>query len=450
MTQPAQTLAEASAALDAGATTSRKLVEACLERIAAADGEDGRAFVRVYAAEARAMADACDLLRHARRHPGPLAGIPISIKDLFDVAGETTPAGSLVCADAAPATSHAPVVARVLAAGLIPVGRTNMTEFAFSGLGMNPHHGTPRSPWDRATGRIAGGSSSGAAVSVTDGMALGALGTDTGGSCRIPAAFCGIVGYKPTARRVPLDGVLPLAPSLDSVGPLANSVACCATLDAVLAGAAPQPVVPRPVGRLRLAVPQGVMLDGLDDVVAATFERALTRLAAAGAEIVPTRFAALAAAHAMPNRGAIAAAEAFAWHRALLAARGPRYDPQVRSRILRGEGIGVADYRALLASRATLIAALDRETAAFDAMVLPTCPVVPPKLTDLAASSDYARINALVLRNPSDANFFDRCAISLPCHRPGHAPVGLMLVGETMGDARLFAVAAAIERLLRQ
>ena len=239
-----RTIEQHAQALADGRTTSRALVEQCLARIADPNGEGARAFIKVHAEQARAMADAMDALRRAGREPSRYAGIPVSLKDLFDIAGEPTPAGSRVLADAPPATAHAPVVQRMLAAGFVPMGRTNMTEFAFSGLGINPHYGTPRSPWDRAARRIPGGSSSGTAVSVSDGMAVAGLGTDTGGSCRIPAAFCGIVGYKPTARRVPITGVLPLAPSLDSVGPLAPSVACCAVIDAVLAGETPALPVP--------------------------------------------------------------------------------------------------------------------------------------------------------------------------------------------------------------
>ena len=239
-----RTIEQHAQALADGSTTSRALVEQCLARIADPHGEGARAFIKVHAEQARAMADAMDTLRRVGREPSRYAGIPVSLKDLFDIAGEPTPAGSRVLADAPPATAHAPVVQRMLAAGFVPVGRTNMTEFAFSGLGINPHYGTPRSPWDRAAGRIPGGSSSGTAVSVSDGMAIAGLGTDTGGSCRIPAAFCGIVGYKPTARRVPITGVLPLAPSFDSVGPLAPSVACCAVIDAVLAGETPALPVP--------------------------------------------------------------------------------------------------------------------------------------------------------------------------------------------------------------
>ena len=258
------TLIELAAALDAGRTTSRALVEDCLARIADPAGEGSRTFVAVQGDAARAQADAMDTLRRHGRAPGRYAGIPVSLKDLFDVAGEVTAAGSVVLDGAAPAAAHAPVVARMLAAGFVPVGRTNMTEFAFSGLGINPHHGTPASPWDRATRRVPGGSSSGAAVSVADGMAFAALGTDTGGSCRVPAALCGVVGYKPTARRVPITGVLPLSFSLDSVGPLANSVACCAIVDAVLAGQASGLPVQRPLAGVRLALPDRIVTDGMD------------------------------------------------------------------------------------------------------------------------------------------------------------------------------------------
>ena len=443
------TIQQAAAALAGGRTTSRQLVEECLARIADPSGEGKRAFVRVYADAARAMADAADAQRKANRIPGPLAGIPISVKDLFDVAGEPTPAGSKVLADAPPATSHAKVIARILAAGLIPIGRTNMTEFAFSGLGINPHYGTPRSPWDRAAGRIPGGSSSGAAVSVADGMALGALGTDTGGSCRVPAAMCGIVGYKPTARRVPITGVLPLAPSLDSVGPLANSVACCTTLDATLAGETLRDIAPATIAGLRLAMPTNIMMDGVDDTVAAAFERALSRLSAAGARIEHVAVAAMDEIAPANRSGGFAASEAFAWHRGLLAAKGDGYDPMIRMRIMRGQGMTAAEYIELVQIRAAVIARANAQTAPFDALIMPTCPLIPPPIAALEAdAAEYNRVNLLQLRNTAVGNFLDRCAISLPCHAPGEAPVGLMLMGETMGDARLFAIAAAVEAAL--
>ena len=437
-----------SLALAEGRTTSRALVEQCLTRAANPAGEGERVFRKLYAGQARAMADAADAQRLAGRAPGPLAGIPISIKDLFDVAGEPTPAGSRVLADAPPATAHAPVIARVLAAGLIPIGRTNMTEFAFSGLGINPHFGTPRAPWDRESSRIPGGSSSGAAVSVADGMAFGALGTDTGGSCRLPAAMCGIVGFKPTARRVPTAGVLPLAPSLDSVGPLANSVACCAALNAVLAGEDLPILRPAALAGLRLAVPQNYVLDGMDKVVAAAFEQALERLSAAGARIVTTSFQALDDIAAVTARGGLAAAEAYAWHRRLLADKGAGYDPRVRRRIEGGAQQSAADYIELLAARRAIIGRITAETAPYDALVLPTCPLVPPRIADLDDEGEYNRVNLLQLRNTAVANFLDRCAISLPCHRPGAPPVGLMLMGETGQDGRLLTVAAGVEGVL--
>jgi aspartyl-tRNA(Asn)/glutamyl-tRNA(Gln) amidotransferase subunit A len=445
-----RTIEEHAQALTDGSTTSRALVEQCLARIADPDGEGARAFVKVHSEQARAMADAMDALRRSGRAPSRYAGIPVSLKDLFDIAGEPTPAGSRALADASPAAAHAPVVQRMLAAGFVPLGRTNMTEFAFSGLGINPHYGTPRSPWDRAAGRIPGGSSSGTAVSVSDGMAIAGLGTDTGGSCRIPAAFCGIVGYKPTARRVPIAGVLPLSPSLDSVGPLARSVTCCAIVDAVLAGTPPAPPVPMALAGLRLAVPENVMLDGLDLAVASAFERALDLLSQAGARIVKARFPEFEEAQAASAAGGFAASEAYAWHRALLAEKGALYDPRIRPRIARGERMSAADYIDLRNARARLIARFDAATAGFDALLMPTSPILPARIADLENEREYNRINLLSLRNTTLGNFFDRCAISLPCHREGEAPVGLMLMGETMGDARLFAIAAGVEAILAE
>ncbi len=438
---------DAAAALDAGRTSSRALVEEALGRIGDPAGEGARVFVAVAAAAARAQADAMDALRRAGRAPGPFAGIPISLKDLFDVAGEPTRAGSAVLTDVAPAEAHAAVVARLLAAGFVPAGRTNMTEFAYSGLGINAVHGTPAAPWERTVGRSPGGSSSGAAVSVADGMAFMGLGTDTGGSCRIPAALCGVVGYKPTARRVPLSGVLPLAPSLDSVGPLARSVACCAVTDAVLAAEIPRAPEVAEVAGLRFAVPENVVLDEMDAAVAEAFERALSRLSAAGARVTRTRLPTLDAVPATSRHGGFAAAEAYAWHRALIEDRGDLYDPRIRSRMERGAAQTAADYIDLLASRRRLIAQFDAETAAFDAVMTPTVPLLPPPIAVLDEdAAEYARVNNLLLRNTSYANFLDRCAISLPVSRD--PPVGLMLVGETMGDARLFAIAAGVEALL--
>ena len=443
-----RTIDQLAQALDAGQTTSRALVEEALRRIADPAGEGSRAFIKVHAEQARAMADAADALRLVGRSPGRYAGIPIALKDLFDIAGEPTPAGSAVLADAAPAAENAPVVARMLAAGFIPMGRANMTEFAFSGLGINPHYGTPLSPWDRESKRIPGGSSSGTAVAVADGMAAAGLGTDTGGSCRIPAAFCGIVGYKPTARRILIRGVLPLAPSLDSVGPLAPSVACCAAIDGILAGEGA--AVPAPVGLtgLRFAVPENMVLDGMDTTVAAAFDRALSALSAAGAVVRRVRFAEFGEIPAVNAKGGFAASEAYAWHRSLLASKGDGYDPNIRVRIARGEGMSAADYLDLLAARARLIASFDASTRDYDCVLMPTVPIVAPRVEELNDQQSYNRINMHILRNTALGNFLDRCSISVPCHRADEAPVGLMLTGETMGDARLFSIAAAVESVV--
>jgi aspartyl-tRNA(Asn)/glutamyl-tRNA(Gln) amidotransferase subunit A len=443
-----RTIEDHAKAMADGSTTSRALVEQCLARIADPGGEGARAFITVHADQARTMADAMDTLRRVQREPSRYAGIPIALKDLFDIAGEATPGGSRVLADTQPAAAHAPVVQRMLAAGFVPMGRTNMTEFAFSALGINPHYGTPCSPWDRASRRIPGGSSSGTAVAVSDGMAVAGLGTDTGGSCRIPAAFCGVVGYKPTARRVPITGVLPLAPSLDSVGPLAPSVACCAVIDAVLAGETPALPVAAELNGLRLAVPSNVVLDGMDATVSSVFDRALATLSRAGAQITHKHFPAFDEVPAANAKGGFAASEAYAWHRSLLAENGTGYDPRIRMRIARGEHMSAADYLELVAARQRLIAGFDASTHEFDALIMPTVPIVPPRIAELDDEREYNRINLHILRNTALGNFFDRCSISLPCHRSGEPPVGLMLVGETLGDARLFAIAAAIEGAL--
>jgi aspartyl-tRNA(Asn)/glutamyl-tRNA(Gln) amidotransferase subunit A len=445
-----RTVQSSAAAMANGTLTARALVEECLERIADPAGEGARAFISVSAEAARASADAHDALRRAGRVAGPYAGIPFGVKDLYDVAGETSMAGSRALAGSAPAKSHAPTIARMLAAGFIPVGRTNMTEFAYSGIGANPHYGTPLSPWDRSAKRIPGGSSSGSGVAVADGMAVVALGSDTGGSCRIPAAFCGIVGYKPTARRVPLDGVIPLSSSLDSLGPLGASVACCAIVYGVLAGEAPAAPKARPVKGLRLAIPTQIVRDGMDATVSAAFDRAVIRLSALGAQIQEVDFSALSDIGTATAKGNFTAPEAYAWHRELLAAKGGLYDPRVSSRIATGAQMPAADYVDLIQARRRIIAAMDAQTSEYDAVLMPTCPIIAPRLDELEQDAEYFRLNGLTLRNPSLGNFLDRCAISLPCHAKGEAAVGLTLMGETGGDHALFAIAAGVEAALRQ
>ena len=451
MSLPSNTLAHWQAALARRETTSRSLTEAALDA-ARGGSEAGSTFIAVHAQTARATADAADALRAAGLPAPPLAGLPLSIKDLFDEAAQVTRAGSRVRDGAAPAAADSVVVQRLRAAGAVIVGRTNMTEFAYSGLGLNPHHGTPRNPWDRATGRIPGGSSSGAAISVTDGMAAAAIGTDTGGSVRIPAALCGLTGFKPTARRVPITGVLPLSPTLDSVGPLAHSVACCALLDAVLAGETPVPLRPLPAAGLRLALPRTLVFDGADAVVSAAFAAACTALSAAGVQLVEIDMPEFAELAHINRNGGFPAAEAWAWHAPLLAAKEAGYDPRVAVRIRRGSAVSAADYLELLASRQRWIAGVTRRLADAHAtmMVLPTVPVVAPPLAPLQASDEvYGSTNLLLLRNPALINFLDGCALSLPCHRPGDAPVGLMLAAPGGLDADVLATGAALEAVLR-
>lgn len=441
------TILKLAADLAAGRTTSRALTEQALARIEDPKGEGGRAFIKVYRTQALAAAEASDALRRAGIVPGPLAGLPVSIKNLCDVAGETTLSGSRALDDAPPAREDAPVVARLRAAGAVIVGSTNMSEFAFTGVGANPHYGTPGNPADRA--RVPGGSSSGAAVSVGDRMAVAALGTDTGGSVRIPAALCGIVGFKPTARRVPIDNVVPLSTSLDSIGPLANSVECCAIVDAVFAA---KPIaIPEaaPLAGLRLAIPRHYVLDDVDATVGKAFERACTALAAKGARIEPVDLPQLTELPTINARGTFAAAEAYAWHKDLIARRGNEYDPNVAPRIQAAARMTAHDYIALLANRASLQKRVSAVTQNYDAVIMPTCAIVAPTIAEVEASDVFARKNLLLLRNTAVGNFLDRCAISLPCHAPGELPVGFMLMGEAMADKRLLAMARSVAPVVR-
>ena len=445
----APTLATLSADLDSGRTSSRKLVDECLAKIADTSGEGKRAFIHVDAEAAIEAAEAMDRLREVKAAPSPFAGIPISIKDLFDIRGQVTRAGSRALDDSPPAEADAPAVARLRRAGFVVIGRTNMTEFAYSGIGINPHYGTPKGAWQRSTGHVPGGSSSGAAVSVVDGMAHGALGTDTGGSCRIPAAYNGIVGFKPTQRRVPLDGAVPLSSTLDSIGPLARSVACCAALDSVLANESFVPLQPRPIKGMRLAVPTTVALDDLDDAVAKTFERALAALSRQGALIERIEVPEFLDVGPMNAKGGFSAAESYAWHRYLIASKGNVYDPRVSIRILRGESLSAADYVDLVGARKSLIARAAVRLAPYDALVLPTTANTPPRIADLADDHAFTKANLLSLRNCSLINMMDGCAISLPAHREGDVPVGLMLAAAGGADRRIFELAAAMEDFIR-
>jgi aspartyl-tRNA(Asn)/glutamyl-tRNA(Gln) amidotransferase subunit A len=323
-----------------------------------------------------------------------------------------------------------------------------MVEFAFGVIGANPHYGSPLSPYDRATGRSPGGSSSGAGVAQADGMCSMALGTDTRGSIRIPAAFNGVTGFKPTARRVPREGAFPLSYTLDSIGPLANSVACCAAFDAILAGESPTTLPQAPASRLRLLLPRCGAIEDLDAEVGAAFERSLSALSRAGAAVVEVKMPAFDRQGEYFRSGGFAGAESFAIHRRWLDRVG-EYDPRIGQRIALGQALSGADYVDLMRLRAEYIREVEAALGSFDAFLMPTAPCVPPALADCTASDEaYARWNLRILRNVGLVNFLDGCAASLPCHEAGTAPVGLSVCGVAMSDRRTLAVAATIEAAL--
>ncbi len=440
MTLVGKTLAELARALAAGETTARALTESALDAIAA----DPRAFARLDPARARAASDAADAARGEGRAASAFTGVPVSVKDLFDIEGEATLAGSVVLADAAPAAADAPPVARLKAAGLVVIGATQMSEFAFTGLGLNPHHPQPPNPLDPA--RVPGGSSGGAAVSVALGQAAGAIGTDTGGSVRIPAAFCGLVGFKPTQRRVTRQGAFSLSPTLDSIGPIANSVACCAALDSLIADAPLAAATPVRLTEFSLGVPADYLLTDLEPAVAEAFDKALAALSRAGARVETFAFPELERIPAMSARGSIASVECYAHHRRLgLLAKRELYDPNVFTRIKAAGVMSAADYLDFLAAREALIGEANRRCRRFDALLAPTCALLAPRIDEVADPTVFARLNQLALRNPAVVNLLDRCAISLPMTCAGPVPAGLMLVGATLDDARLLAIAAAVE-----
>ena len=440
------TVAQLAADLAAGRTTSRRLTEQALARIADPAGEGPRAFLKVYAESALAEADFSDRLRKGGVRRSPVDGLPVSLKDLFDVAGDVTRAGSKILN--AKANSDAAAVARLRAAGAVFIGRTNMVEFAFGTTGINPHYGTPKNPWDRATGRIPGGSSSGAAVAQADGMCVMALGSDTRGSVRIPAALCGVTGFKPTTRRVPRDGAFPLSTTLDSVGPLANSVACCALYDSILAGEPREPLPELPVNGLRFLVPKSEVRDGLDPEVAQAFDGSLERLKRAGGVVTEKPLPAFDRQAEYFKGGGYAGAEAYAIHRKN-ANRLDEYDPRVAKRVMLGKDLSAADYVDFGLLRAQFQREVEAALAPFDAFLLPTAPCIAPPIAEVNASDEaYFRWNMRILRIVGLVNFLDGCAASLPCQGRAAAPVGLMVCGPAMSDRRILAVAAAVERTL--
>lgn len=417
------------------------------------------AFIQVFERQALAQAAAADHLRQAGAPVGPLAGLAVSVKDLFDVAGQPATGGSRVLRGSHSAvtgalaadTADSPAVARLRAAGATLVGHTNLTEFAFSGVGINPHHGTPINPVTAmldATQRIPGGSTSGGAVSVSVGAAWAALGSDTGGSIRIPAALQGLVGYKNTQALTPLAGCIPLSPTLDTACAITLSVRDAVLLHEVLAARSVR-LAGRTLRGARLAVPRTLMLDALDNTVARAFERSLAVLRAKGASVEEIVMPELIELGSLQARAGFAATEALAWHRKHLAQHAADYDPRVAFRIRAAETTLAADYLELHRARGAWIARMAQRLQPFDAFVSPTVPVVAPPLAPLLASDDaFFRTNSLLLRNPSVVNLMDGCAISLPCQAPDELPVGLMLWAGAHQDDMLLDLALAVEAAL--
>ncbi len=418
----------------------RELVHASLDLAEASQA----IFTTLYRDEALRAAAHADVLRLSGQQVSALAGLPLSIKDLLDVAGETTLAGSIVLRGQPAARLDAPVVTRLRNAGAAIIGKTNMTEFAFSGVGINPHYGTPANPADPT--RIPGGSSSGAAVSVAAGICVAAIGSDTGGSIRIPAALCGLVGFKPTQRRVPIAGTVPLSPTLDTLGPIARTVRDCLLVDSLIADA-PLRVSSLPLDGLRFAVPEDVVMDDIDDGVARAFTTALSKLSAAGATVIEVPMKMLAEAREINLFSPI---EASAWHRRLLSAMPEKYDHRVLQRIRVGKDYSEADLATLHATRRDWIARITHALTGYDAMLMPTVPIVAPRTEALLASDEaFFNANRLLLRNPSLINLLDGCALSLPCHRAGELPVGLTVAAPALADARIAAIGIAIEQIIR-
>ncbi|PWC51588.1 amidase [Azospirillum sp. TSA6c] len=421
-------------------------LEAALSRIADPERQGAMVFTEIYAEEARSAAAASDRRAAAGRSLGPLDGRIVSVKALFDVAGDATAAGSAILRGRPAAGRDARAVARLRAAGAVIVGRTHMTEFAFSAVGINPHYGNPGNPHDRS--RVPGGSSSGAAISVVDGMAEIALGSDTGGSLRIPAALSGAVGFKPSAGRLPSDGAFPLSPTLDAIGPIAAKVADAALLDSILSDGNPAPLAPLSLVGQSFLVARGRLFDGTEPAVAAAFEAALDRLRAAGAQVVDGSIEAELDALAELDRiGVFTAIELAATLADLGITALDGIDPKTRARIEAGGKAPAADYVRMQHRRAALIRLMDERLTRHPVLLLPTAPMTAPTIADVLDDAAFHRVNLALLRNTRVANLFDLPAISLPVPADG-LPVGLMAMGRRGGDRSLLGIAAGIEAAL--
>ncbi len=428
----------------------RDRLEIILSRLANR-AADEKVFTKLYAEAARAAADASDARERAGVSLGPLDGTIVSIKDLFDVAGEPTTAGSLMLKDTAPRRRDAAIVNRLRQAGAVIIGKTNMTEFAFTAIGDNMHFGTPGNAADASL--IPGGSSSGAGVSVGEGTSEISIGSDTGGSIRIPASLNGVVGFKPTARRVPLTGAYPLSSTLDSIGPLALGVAACALADAAMSGEDLPPLhLPLSLAGLRVGIPRGRLFEDTESEIGTGFDRSLAKIEQAGSRLIDISIDDLITdLRAATKRGSIAAMEGAEVHADWLATGASvPVDPYVSGPLSRATAIPTPIYIRALRRRAALCIVMEERLLSVDVLALPTTPVTAPTVVSMAADSALReRTEGLLLRNTQVANQFDLCAISLPM--PGMTlPAGLMLVARNGHDHHLLRIAAEVERLLSQ
>lgn len=413
---------------------------------------DQAIFLRLTEDRAKREADASTRRIREGRSLGALDGIPIAWKDIFDLEGMPTPAGSIVLADAEPAGRDADVVANLARAGMVSVGRVNMSEFAFSGLGINPHFGTPANPRATDGHRLPGGSSSGSAVAVAAGLVPVAMGTDTGGSIRIPAAFNGIVGYKATRGRYGMGGVFPLSKSLDSLGPLTRTVSDAILIDAAMRGRTCPDISAAEWAGQEVVVPETVFFDGIEPEVAVAFEAGLARLEQAGARIRRAAFPQISEIfELMGEHGPLVTAEAFALHRQRLSGgAADRMDPRVVTRCRMGEKTDMPAYIAILEARARLISAFGAVVGDSAVIVTPTLPHVAPLTEPLEKDFDaFVTMNGFTLRNTLIGNFLDWCGVSLPCGTGAHAmPVGMLISGLPNRDEQVLSLALTAERLL--
>lgn len=427
--------------------TSSARLQQCLDRINDPKGQGSIIFTRLYVEAARQDAAASDARRVAGRPLSPIDGKIVSIKDLFDVAGDVTTAGSRLMSKNAPAESDAPIVKTLRRAGAVIIGKTHMTEFAFSAVGMNPHFGDPGNPDDVT--RIAGGSSTGAAIAIRLGMCEMSVGSDTGGSIRMPSALCGTVGLKPTQARIPREGMVPLCPSFDTAGAIAASVQDCAKLDAVLAGDSKVEIEPLALEGLRIGVPESYFFDGMEAPVQEAFEATLEKLKQSGTLLVKARIDdILADMNAVNERATFPNIESSFVFRQQMKDDPDAVDPFIRSRIERGMSIEASHYIWMTEQRSDLMNRIDVAMQSLDFIVTPTVPILAAKIADMRNPDQLATTNLLLLRNTWVANFFDLPALSLPINNGGLS-IGLQIVGKRADDMRVLSAGLALEKLVR-